>query len=68
MEPLKIVSQVTESSNEPYGIFQLPRDSLVAMIPHLVRHLQATSHVVHTYAAHCVERLLMVRTSQGTPA
>lgn len=46
---------------------QLPRDSLVAMIPHLVRHLQAMSHVVHTYAAHCVERLLMVRTAQGTP-
>ena len=48
--------------------FQLPRDSLVAMVPHLVQHLRALSHVVHTYGAHCIERLLMVRTPQGTPA
>ncbi|KAL4236748.1 Exportin-2 [Mactra antiquata] len=47
---------------------QLPKELLISSIPHLVRHLLAQSHVVHTYAAHCVERLLMVRTSEGKAA
>lgn len=47
---------------------QLPREALISSFPHLVRHLLAQSHVVHTYSAHCIERLLMVRTPQGTAA
>ncbi|XP_052256836.1 exportin-2-like isoform X3 [Dreissena polymorpha] len=45
---------------------QVPREALVASFPLVVNHLRATSHVVHTYAAHCIERMLMVRNSQGT--
>lgn len=47
---------------------QLPTGVLIASFPHLIRHLQSISHVVHTYAAHCIERLLMVRTQQGGTA
>ncbi|KAL5021450.1 hypothetical protein ScPMuIL_000605 [Solemya velum] len=45
---------------------QLPRESLIASLPHLVQLLAANSTVVHTYAAHSIERILMVRTAQGT--
>ncbi|XP_052777226.1 exportin-2-like [Mya arenaria] len=44
---------------------QLPRESLICSFPLLISHLTASSHVVHTYAAHCMERLLMVRSPQG---
>lgn len=47
---------------------QLPTELLVASFPHVIRHLQSMSYVVHTYAAQCIERLLMVRTQQGTVA
>lgn len=43
----------------------LPKDILVGALPLLVVHLTAPSHVVHTYAAHCIEKLLIVRSSSG---
>lgn len=42
---------------------QLPREVLVSSLPHLMRYLTAESFVVHTYAAHCIERLFMVRSA-----
>ncbi|KAK7100974.1 hypothetical protein V1264_023831 [Littorina saxatilis] len=42
---------------------QLPREALVSSLPHLMRYLTADSYVVHTYAAHSIERLFMVRTA-----
>ena len=50
---------------QSYVTLQLPKESLTASVPQLVRPLQATSHVVHTYSAHAIERLLMVRGPQG---
>ena len=46
---------------------QLPRETLVAVIPHLIRYLLANSRVVHSYAASCLEKLFMVRVG-GNPA
>lgn len=43
----------------------LPRDILVGVIPLLGIHLTSSSHVVHTYAAHCLEKLLVLRDSSG---
>ncbi len=40
---------------------QLPRDALVALLPLLVAHLRSTEFVVHTYAAHAIERCLTVK-------
>ena len=42
-------------------LLQLPREALVASLPNLMRYLTADSYVVHTYAAHTIERLFMVR-------
>lgn len=39
----------------------LPRDTLLMCLPLLVHHLQSPSYVVHTYAAHCIEKLLTLR-------
>uniref|UniRef100_H2YJL6 Exportin-2 n=1 Tax=Ciona savignyi TaxID=51511 RepID=H2YJL6_CIOSA len=40
---------------------QLGRPNLLLVFPHLVRLLLSTGHVVHTYAAHSVERILMIK-------
>lgn len=45
---------------------QLPRDVILVTVPHLVRLLTAQSQVVHTYAAHAIEKILMMRLSDGT--
>ncbi|GAB6029149.1 Exportin-2 [Chamberlinius hualienensis] len=45
---------------------QLPRDVLILTFPHLIRMLTAQNHVVHTYAAHCIEKLLLLRLPDGT--
>lgn len=47
-------------------LLQLQREALIACIPHIIRHLAAESPVVHTYAAHCIERLLTVKNAQNT--
>ena len=39
----------------------LPKDLLVNCLPLIVVHLKAPSHVVHTYAAHCIEKMLVLR-------
>ncbi|KAJ4428957.1 hypothetical protein ANN_25953 [Periplaneta americana] len=44
----------------------LPREMVVGSIPQLVRHLSATSQVVHTYAACAIEKILVMKASDGT--
>lgn len=39
----------------------LPQELVVGSLPQLVRHLSATSIVVHTYAACAVDRILAMR-------
>ena len=46
----------------------VPKELLVSCLPLIVVHLKCPSHVVHTYAAHCVEKMLMLRSSDNTPA
>lgn len=40
---------------------QIDRDALLASIPECVRYLSSNNIVVQTYAAHAIERLLLVR-------
>nr|XP_012615790.1 exportin-2 [Microcebus murinus] len=40
---------------------QVPKEHLIVSIPLLINHLQAESIVVHTYAAHALERLFTMR-------
>ncbi|KAF2980496.1 hypothetical protein EK904_000600 [Melospiza melodia maxima] len=40
---------------------QVPKEQLLVSIPLLINHLQAESIVVHTYAAHALERLFTMR-------
>uniref|UniRef100_A0A5F9DM70 Exportin-2 n=1 Tax=Oryctolagus cuniculus TaxID=9986 RepID=A0A5F9DM70_RABIT len=40
---------------------QVPKEHLLVSIPLLINHLQAESIVVHTYAAHALERLFTMR-------
>ncbi|XP_074642803.1 exportin-2-like [Tubulanus polymorphus] len=47
---------------------QLSTDILIASVPLLVKHLPAKSHVVHSYAAYALERLLTVKGAHGGPA
>ena len=39
----------------------LPKELLVSCLPLVAVHLTAPSHVVHTYAAHCIEKMLVLR-------
>lgn len=43
----------------------LPREMVVGSLGVLASHLKAPSHVVHTYAAHCLEKLLVLKGSDG---
>lgn len=43
----------------------LSREVLVACLPLLVNHLTAKSHVVHSYAAHCLEKLFTLKSPGG---
>uniref|UniRef100_A0A8B9IC92 Exportin-2 n=1 Tax=Anser brachyrhynchus TaxID=132585 RepID=A0A8B9IC92_9AVES len=45
---------------------QVPKEQLLLSIPLLINHLQAESIVVHTYAAHALERLFTVRGTNNT--
>uniref|UniRef100_A0A8D2CLW6 Exportin-2 n=1 Tax=Sciurus vulgaris TaxID=55149 RepID=A0A8D2CLW6_SCIVU len=40
---------------------QVPKEHLLVSVPLLINHLQAESIVVHTYAAHALERLFTMR-------
>ena len=44
----------------------LPHDLLINSIPVLTAHLASSSVVVHTYAAHCIEKVLILRGSGGS--
>lgn len=44
----------------------LPREVVVGSIPQLVRHLTAYSQVVHTYAACAIEKILVMKTPDGS--
>ncbi|XP_044735221.1 exportin-2 isoform X2 [Chrysoperla carnea] len=46
----------------------VPHTMLIASLPHLIRHLQADSAVVHTYAACAIEKLLTVKIANNQPA
>lgn len=45
---------------------QIPHEALVASMPNLVQYLKAPSVVVHSYAAHTIERVLMVKKPDGS--
>ncbi|XP_010013451.1 PREDICTED: exportin-2 isoform X2 [Nestor notabilis] len=45
---------------------QVPKEQLLISIPLLINHLQAESIVVHTYAAHALERLFTMRGTNNT--
>ncbi|NXT29108.1 XPO2 protein, partial [Syrrhaptes paradoxus] len=44
----------------------VPKEQLLVSIPLLINHLQAESIVVHTYAAHALERLFTMRGTNNT--
>lgn len=44
----------------------LPPDLVVRSLAVLASHLTAPSHVVHTYTAHCLEKVLVMKASDGT--
>ena len=39
----------------------LPKELLASCLPLVAVHLKCPSHVVHTYAAHCIEKMLVLR-------
>ncbi|UYV61444.1 CSE1L [Cordylochernes scorpioides] len=41
---------------------QLPKEVLLASLPHLIHLMKASSVVVHTYTAYCVERFFTMQT------
>lgn len=47
---------------------QLVREVVLGTVPHLIKLLTAQSQVVHTYAAHAIEKILMMRLPDGTAA
>lgn len=47
---------------------QLPREVVLACVPRLIMLLTSSSHVVHTYAAHALERIFTLRDRTGKPS
>lgn len=45
---------------------QLPPDVVIGSIPHLVDLLTSQNHVVHTYAAHALERIFTMKASDNS--
>lgn len=43
----------------------LPREIIMQSLPLLSFHLTSPRHVVHTYAAHCLEKLLILKGTDG---
>lgn len=39
----------------------LPKEVIISSLPLLTQHLVADSKVVHTYAASCIEKILLIR-------
>lgn len=46
---------------------QIPKAVAVALLPEVVRFLASESNVVHSYAASCIEKLLLVKDEGGRP-
>lgn len=44
---------------------QIPKSIAMALVPHVVRFLCSDSNVVHSYAASCIEKLLLVKDEGG---
>lgn len=44
---------------------QISKPVAIALVPHVVRFLGAESNVVHSYAASCIEKLLLVKDEGG---
>lgn len=44
---------------------QLQRDALISCLPGLIRLLTSETQVVHTYAAHALERIFTVKLEDG---
>ena len=40
---------------------QIPKTSALSIMPHLMRFLLCESNVVHSYAANCIEKMLIVK-------
>ena len=43
----------------------LPKEVLLSALPLLAHHLTSPQHVVHTYSAHCLEKLFILRGADG---
>eukprot|EP00897_Mesotaenium_endlicherianum_P004221 jgi/Mesen1/3827/ME000207S02837 len=46
---------------------QIPKAATLELLPRLIAFLGAESNVVHSYAANCIERMLVVRDPGGQP-
>jgi len=46
---------------------QLPREAIVMTLPLLVKLLASESLVVHSYSAHAIEKIFMIKSSDGQP-
>ena len=44
----------------------LSREIILSSFPIIIAHLTSLSTVVHTYSAHCIEKLLLLRSAEGT--
>lgn len=44
----------------------LPKEVVTSCLPELIRHLTATSPVVHTYSAAAIDKILMLKTPENT--
>ncbi|KAK8954305.1 Exportin-2 [Platanthera zijinensis] len=40
---------------------QIPKHTTIALLPDVINFLRASSNVVHSYAANCIEKLLLVK-------
>ncbi|XP_010915965.1 exportin-2 [Elaeis guineensis] len=47
---------------------QIPKPAAIALLPNVIRFLGSESNVVHSYAANCIEKLLMVKDRAPAPA
>jgi exportin-2 (importin alpha re-exporter) len=41
--------------------YQIPKTSALSIMPHLMKFLLCESNVVHSYAANCIEKMLLVK-------
>lgn len=45
----------------------LPREQVIGSIPQMIRHLSATSPVVHSYAACAIEKIFALKGPDNMP-